>query len=177
MSDRLLKALLVMLLIAAPSLAQTAAELRRKYGEPKILSSKSSHILVLLYMVRPDITMTVKFGDSTGGRACEQRVEPYRTRTQNSRQVDVMDESEAEKVLEELAPAAERGRLIKSSNAEFGCSTVLFGDYERVMIAVTRRCAAQGGGTYSVKIRWKDAVCEQIDRQASKAEVARNELN
>jgi len=176
MSDRLLKALLVMLLIAAPSLAQTAAELRQKYGEPEILSRKSSQILIERYMVRGSITMTVKFGGRSG-RACELRIEPRRTRIQNSKRVDVMSEFEAEQVIKELAPMEERGRLIKSSNAEFGCSTVDFGDYERVMIAVTRRCAAQGGGTYSVKIRWKDTVCEQIDRQASVAEVAGNALN
>jgi hypothetical protein len=175
MSDRLLKALLVMLLIAAPSLAQTAAELRRKYGEPDTLSSKSSQILIERYMVRGSITMTVKFGGS--GRACELRIEPRRTRTQNSKRVDVMSEFEAEQVIKELAPMEERGRLIKSSNAEFGCSTVVFADYERVMIAVTRRCAEQGGGTYSVKIRWKDTVCEQIDRQASMAVVAGNSVN
>jgi hypothetical protein len=176
MSDRLLKALLVMLLIAAPSLAQTAAELRRKYGDPEILSHKSSQVLVERYMVRDNITMTVKYGGG-GERACELRIEPFRTKTQNSKRVDVMSEIEAHRVIEELSPKADRGRLIKSSNAEIGCSTVLFGDYERVMIAVTRRCAAQGGGTYSVKIRWKDTVCEQIDRQASVAEVAVNSLN
>lgn len=176
MSDRLLKALLLMLLIAAPSLAQTATELRHKYGEPQILSRKSSQILIERYMVRPSITMTVKFG-GTSGRACELHIGPRRTRIQNPKRADVMSQSEAEKIIEELAPSDERGRLIKSSNAEFGCSTVLFGDYERVMIAVTRRCEAQGGGTYSVKIRWKDAVCEQIDRQASATEVAGNLLN
>jgi hypothetical protein len=175
MSDKLLKALLVMLLIAAPSLAQTAAELRRKYGEPETLSHKSSQILIERYKVRPNITMIVKFGGSE--RACELRIEPFRTRTQNSKRVEAMLESEAQQVIEELAPDNERGRLIKTYNAEFGCSTVLFRDYERVMIAVTSRCEAQGGGTYSVKIRWKDTVCEQIDRQASVAEVAGNALN
>ncbi|HVG34157.1 MAG TPA: hypothetical protein VM911_13795 [Pyrinomonadaceae bacterium] len=176
MSDRLLKALLVMLLIAAPSLAQTAAELRHKYGEPERLSPKSSQILVERYMVRGSITMTAKFAGSSA-RACELRIEPRRTRTQNSKRVDVMSEFESEQVIKELAPDDARGRLIKSSNAEFGCSTVRFGDYERVMIAVTSRCEAQGGGTYFVKIRWKDTVCEQIDRQASMAVVNGNSVN
>ncbi len=177
MSDRLLKALLVMLLTAAPCLAQTSTELRRKYGEPEKLSPKSSQILVERYLVRGSINMTVKFGGGSNGRACELRIEPRRTRTQDGKRVEAMAEFAAEQVLEELAPMKERGRLIKTSNAEFGCSSVVFGDYERVMIAVTKRCAAQGGGTYSVKIRWKDSVCEQIDRQASAAAVALNSVN
>lgn len=175
MSDRLLKALLIVLLIAAPSLAQTSDDLRRKYGDPQVLSHKSSQILVERYTVRENIMLTVKFGG--GERACELRIEPRRTLTQNSKRVDVMPDSEAQEIIDELAPMEERGRSIKTADADIGCATVLFGDYERVMIAVTRRCAAQGGGTYSVKIRWKDTVCEQIDRQASASEVAENSVN
>jgi hypothetical protein len=174
MSDTLWKALLIILLVAAPSLAQSSAELRRKYGDPEILSHKSSQVLVVRYMVRENIMMTVKFGSSE--RACELRIEPRQTRTQNSRRVDVMSESEVERIIEELSPKAERGSLIKTADRNLGCSTVQFGDYERVMIAVTR-CAAQGGGTYSVKIRWKDTVCEQIDRRESISVAAANSVN
>jgi hypothetical protein len=175
MSDGLWKALLIMLLAAAPSLAQTSGELRRKYGDPEILSHKSSQVLVVRYIVRGNIMVTVKFGSNE--RACELRIEPRQTRTQNSRRVDVMAESEAEQIIEELSPKAERGRLIKTADRNLGCSTVIFGDYERVMIAVTRRCAAQGGGTFSVKIRWKDTVCEQIDRRESVSVAAGNSVN
>lgn len=172
MGDRLMKALLVMLILAASCFAQTPDELRRKYGKQEILSQKSSQILVERYMVRPGIMMTVKFGD--GGRACELRIEPRRTRTQNARRVEIIEAAAALHITEELAPALERGRLINTSDAQFSCASIIFRQYERVMIAVTERCAAQGGGTYSIKIRWKDTACEQIDRTDRAAEAVRS---
>ncbi len=177
MGERLFKALLIAILLAAPSLAQTSEELRRKYGEPETLSHKSSRILVERYTVGLDILLTVKFGKS--GRACELRIEPRPTQTRNGKPVDVMEVAEVRHVIEELAPEGARGRLIKTANAEFTCSSVVFQDYALVMIAVTTRCAGQGGGTYSVKIRWKDTMCERIDRRGSASEVAGNfsELN
>ncbi len=171
-NDRLVTALLLMLVVAAPCLAQTSTELRRKYGEPETLSQKSSRILVERYMVRPGIMMTVKFGD--GGRACELRIEPRRSQTQNARRVEIMEAAAAQQIIEDLAPASERGRLINTSDAQFSCASIIFQQYERVMIAVTTRCAAQGGGTYSIKIRWKDRACEQIDRTERATEAAKS---
>lgn len=170
-SDRLVTALLIMLVVAvAPCLAQTSTELRRKYGEPKTLSHKSSRILVERYTVRPNILMTVKFAD--GGRACELRIEPARTRTQNARRAEIIEAAAAEQIIQELTPSSERGRLINTSDAQFSCASIIFQQYERVMIAVTTRCAAQGGGMYSIKISWKDTACEQIDRTEKAAEAA-----
>jgi hypothetical protein len=165
MKDRLLKALLFMLLLAAPCLAQTPEEMRRRYGQPKILSHKSSQILVEQYRVGRDIMITVKYAD--GRRACELRVEARHDLTPGGVRADVIPTDEAYRLTEELSPTGARGRLIKSSNAEFGCSSVVYNEYEHVMIAVANRCTEQSGGTYSVTIRWKDRACEQIDRKAS----------
>jgi hypothetical protein len=170
----LLKALPVLLVLVAataPCQAQTREELRSKYGEPETLSHKSSEILIERYNVLTGVRMTVKFGD--GERACELRVEPLRTRLVNGRRIEVMKAFDAAMLTDELAPESKRGRLIKSSNAEFSCSTVVYNEYEHVMIAVTTLCAAQGGGVQSILIRWKERACEQIDRKENAPGAAR----
>ena len=163
MRDRLLKALLIMLWLGAPALAQTPDDLRHKYGKPKTLSHKSSEILVERYAVTTDIILTVKFADRL--RACHLRIEPTRAVLSGAVREPVVPTDAAYKLTEELAPASERGRLIKSTNVELGCSTVVYEEYERVMIATASRCTQQSGGVYSVNIRWKERACEQIDRR------------
>jgi hypothetical protein len=169
MKDRLLQALLLMFMIVAPCLAQTPDDLRRKYGKPETLSDKSSRILVERYAVGRDIMMTVKFADQR--RACQLRIEPHHARESGVRD-EVMPADEAYKLTEELAPTAERGRLIKTSNVGLGCSLVTYNEHERVMIAVATRCTQKNGGIYSVNIRWKDTACEQIDRTESASKAA-----
>jgi hypothetical protein len=171
--DRLLKALLLMFMTTSACLAQTPDDLRRKYGKPETLSLKSSQILVERYAVGRNITITVKFTDQR--RACQLRIEPPHS-TSGSVVNEVMPADEAYKITEELAPTAERGRLIKTSNVELGCSLVIYQEYERVMIATATRCSQKSGGTYSVNIRWKDTACEGIDRKesASKADGSLN---
>ena len=159
MGDRLIKALLVMLILAASCFAQTPDELRRKYGKPETLSHKSSQILVERYTIRPGIIMTVKFADYR--RACEMRIEPFRST--NSYGDQVIQAEDAYMITEELAPASKRGRTIKATNVGVECSWVAYNEYERVMIAVATRCSDWGGGTYSINIRWKHFACEQID--------------
>jgi hypothetical protein len=174
MRGTLLKALTVLLVLcaaAAPSWAQTRDELRSKYGTPETLSHKSSAILIERYKVLAGVRLTVKFGD--GERACELRIEPQRTRTVNCRRVEVIEAFDAAMLTDELVPDARRGHLIKSSNAEFSCSTVVYNEYEHVMIAVTTLCAGQGGGVQSILIRWKESACEQIDRKENARGAAR----
>lgn len=167
--DRLLKVLLFMCLIAAPCLAQTPSELRRKYGKPETLSHKSSQVLVERYKVGSNITITVKF--TAQGRACQLRIEPRPVQMDDPRDA-VIPSALAYKLTEDLAPTAARGRLIKSSNVELGCATVAYNEYEQVMIAVATRCTQKSGGTYSVNIRWKDTACEQIDSKESASKAA-----
>jgi hypothetical protein len=162
MRGGLLKTLIVMLLLAAPCVAQTRDQLRRKYGKPETLSHKSSTILVERYNVLTGIWMTVKFGD--GERACELRIEPQRTRPARIRRIQVIEAFDAAMLTDELAPESERGRSIKTSNVEFGCSSVVYNEYEHVMIAVVTLCPQQGGGVQSMTIRWKEKACERVDK-------------
>jgi hypothetical protein len=164
MSERLLKALLVMLLVAAPSLAQTSADLRRKYGEPETLSNKSSPNRIERYKLRPGVFMTVKFAGEDA--ICEMLFEPVRTSNERSGTSGVLAEDEVGRIVEEFAPVAKRGRpIIKLTRPGHDCTTVGYNEYEQVMILLIVRCEKQGGGTHSVKIRWKATACESINER------------
>jgi hypothetical protein len=111
------------------------------------------------------VHMTVKFVE--GERACELRLVPVQTGTSDAVHAKVIKAFDAAMLVDELVPDAKRGRLIKSSNAEFSCSSVVYNEYEHVMIAVVTICEAQGGGVQSIQIRWKERACEQIDRKGN----------
>ncbi|HYY57691.1 MAG TPA: hypothetical protein VE842_10195, partial [Pyrinomonadaceae bacterium] len=102
------------------------------------------------------------------------RIEPSHALQQPARSIEGMEAAEAEEITRELAPAPERGRLIQTSKARFGCSSVVYQEYERVRIAVATRCWLPSGAISSVKISWKEAACEQIDNEGHGAEVARS---
>jgi hypothetical protein len=168
MRGMLLKALPLLFLlavVAAPSRAQSRSELNGKYGRPETLSHKSSAILVERYNVLTGVRMTVKFVD--GERACELRLEPVRTATVNGGPSEVIKSFDAAMLVDELAPDAKRGRLIKTSNVNLSCSSVVYNEYEHVMIAVVTLCPAQGGGVQSIQIRWKERACERLERKES----------
>lgn len=164
MSERLLKALLVMLLVAAPSLAQTSADLRSKYGEPETLSNKSSPNRIERYRLRPGVFLTVKFAGEDA--ICEMLFEPVRASNARSGSTRVLSEDEARKIVEEFAPVARRGRsIIKMTRPGHECTSVTYNEYEQVMILLITRCEKQGGGIHSVKIRWKATMCEAINEK------------
>lgn len=162
MSDRLLKALLMMILLAAPCLAQTSAELRRKYGEPETLSKKSSPQRIERYRVRRGLSMTVSFAGET--EICEMTFEPERSPGDIRLADKVLAENEVDKIVEEFAPVAKRGQpIIKLTRPGHDCTTVGYNEYEQVMILVIVRCENKGGGVHSVKMRWKAKACESIN--------------
>lgn len=164
MSEKLLKALLVILLVAVPSLAQTSADLRRKYGEPETLSNKSSPNRIERYKLRPGVFMTVRFAGEDA--VCEMLFEPTRASNDRSNATKILLEDEARKIVEEFAPVARRGRsIIKLTRPGHDCTTVSYNEYEQVMILLIIGCEKRGGGVHSVKIRWKATKCEAINER------------
>jgi hypothetical protein len=158
-NDRLVKALLFILLIAVSCLAQTPDDLQRKYGKPETLSKKSSPDRIERYRVRPGLSMTVKFANEAA--ICEMIFEPNLSSKEDRVATRVLSEDEARKIVEEFAPVAKRGRdIIKMTRPGHDCTSVTYNEYERVMIAVITRCEERGGGIHSVKIRWKATACE-----------------
>jgi hypothetical protein len=67
----------------------------------------------------------------------------------------VMPRNTANEVLDEVVPATRRGKKGASYSAEYGCTSSDRVEYENVTVAILNRCERQGGGTYSINIRWK----------------------
>lgn len=141
--SQILKALVIVFLAVAPCVAQTRAELQRKY-----YSEDGEH-----YAVRPGVLMTVSF---TGeDRAREIVIEPQREQGKENDLFKGMAPAKLTKIINEVAPARERGRLIREYTFSGGCSEIRTSEYERVTISRTHSCAPSGGGDISATIRWK----------------------
>jgi hypothetical protein len=146
---RYLIALLALTLLgSAAGLSQTAGDLQKKYGPPDASGR---------YTVRPGIGLTVRPDES--GNAREVTIKPIDSSAdatgRASKKAPVMNPGVAREVLDEVAPASKRGQYEGAGNAEFGCASVDHLRYENVLISISNRCHQQGGGTYSINIRWK----------------------
>lgn len=105
-------------------------------------------------MVRSKIGLTGKFKKS--GKPIEIVIEPLKLSQEkglNRESSKIMSSEAAEEVLNEVIPAANRGNLIGKGNAEFGCTSSDYTQYEQVLINVVTRCEQQGAGTYFISIR------------------------
>ncbi len=129
---------------------QTRDEFRQKYGSPDAKG---------LYVVRYNIGLLVKYKQSQ--KPFEIVIKPLDLDTANISNPEkessskVMPSTEAEEVFNELVPIAKRGKEGKTMNAEFGCTSVDYTDYEQITTKIVKRCKQQGGGTYSIAVRWK----------------------
>lgn len=128
--------------------SQTSSDLQRKYGPPDALGR---------YIVRPGVGMTVRVNEK--GITTEMTVRPIRQATdladRKAEGAPVIKRDVAHAILSEIAPVAKRGRYKGTGNAEFGCTSVDHLDYEKALISISYRCSQQGGGTYSINVRWK----------------------
>lgn len=118
--------------------AQTPDELKQKYGSP---DSKG------IYIVRPNIGLLVKYKDNRN--ITEMLIKPFDS-------YSLMNSDEAEKVLDEVFPVAKRGKKGNSVDVVSGCLIDITTLYKLFSISIAKRCGtqAQGGGTYSISIRW-----------------------
>ena len=126
--------------------AQTQDAFRQKYGES---DSKGR------YKVRNNIGFSVKY--KRGITPSEMTIEPLNTgasKVGKDGMRSVMASDEAEQVLDELVPIGDRGKKLRSSNTSFSCTSVQLIYYEQLIVNMTKRCQPQGGGTYSINIRW-----------------------
>ena len=148
---RLLRVNLVVILwlIAAPVMAQTSTELRKRYGEPQSET----------YQVRPGIVLSVFYTKS--GQLCRMEISPQRQKVRLGLAAEVMPSDEVLRIIDELIPIDQRGRSIRKVTDTSGCNENLIAEYEKVIVSLSNRCQAQGGGTYSAIIEWKEAKCEK----------------
>ena len=133
---------LVFFAVVMIGMAQTRDEFKHKYGPPDAKGR---------YLVRPDIGFEVKYKQNR--TLSEMTIKPLSSENDGSKKV--MSSKLAEESLDELVPEKRRGEKTKEGVAEFGCTSVNYTEYELVKINTTKRCSAQGDGTYSINVRWK----------------------
>ncbi len=135
---------------AAVGAAQTRDELRQKYSLP---DSKG------YYTAKPNIRLLVQYNQNQS--ISEMIIEPIDSNTESTSSAEkkssnkVMPADKAEEVFDELVPVAKRGKKGNTGIAEFGCTSSEYSEYEQITTNIVKRCEQQGGGIYSITIRWK----------------------
>lgn len=109
--------------IATVGLAPTSRDLHDRYGQPDIER----------FRARPGISLTVEYGSDH--QACAMRIEPTKPLIHTVTSADtVMPEVEVSKILDEVAPTASRGELIKTGGFQASCGVGSVSEYENVSI-------------------------------------------
>lgn len=103
--------------------------------------------------MRPGVMMTVSF---TGeDRVREIVIEPQGVQTTEKSTGKGMSPARLTKIINEVVPTSERGRLLREFTFSGGCSDIRTSEYERVTISRTHNCGPEGGRGVSATIRWK----------------------
>src|SRR4051812_20453094 len=150
----LIGATLLLLLAALPVFSQTPEEFKKKYQQ-----LDETH-----YLIRADVVFYAEF---VGAQLCKMVIEPKSIFDASKRSNgikdlpgNIMPEKAAEEVIDELAPAAGRGRLIHSGSFESSCNQVSMEEYENISVSRTfHRCQKERGEVVAVTIRAKEAKC------------------
>jgi len=118
-------------LIATASvlLSPSSQDFHNLYGEPDRER----------FAARPGISLTVEYGSDH--LACSALIDPQPL-TYSEEHVPLMSSEGVSEVLEQVAPAAIRGKQISTSLTSIGCNQVCLTDYENVSIMrSTHNCA------------------------------------
>ena len=163
-----MKAILAILLIVLPVVAQTNSDFRQRYQSSEVGT----------YVVRPNIIMSVKFADEFLWKdyACEAVIKHEATTTSNEVSPITFSSESALEIIDEVVPIAQRGKLINELSVNGGCTGMRISMYERVIINRVTRCETAGGGTYQVSIKWKATWCEGKKRYLLKMVASPNKL-
>jgi hypothetical protein len=109
-------------LTAIVALAQTASELRARYGDPDVER----------FMVRPGITLMARYADDRA--ACEMVIEPLRSIIPHDESPTYMRPEVMTEIIDEVLPEAYRGKLLRSVVTKSGCNDLETKEYENVTI-------------------------------------------
>jgi hypothetical protein len=131
------------LLIVATSSAQTTTDLRQKYGPPDENGRYTVHRGVMLSV------------SAENGKIRLMRIDPDDSMPEAGRGSKLIAVAEANAVIDELAPAAQRGKHIRSIVFKVRCSSVAAEEYDQVMISISATECSENGGITSASIRWK----------------------
>lgn len=114
--------LLFLALFAVGACAQSASELKARYGDPDVER----------FLVRPGITLTVRYAaDQT---PCEMLIGPMRSIIPRNEAAIYMRPEVMTEIIDEVLPEANRGKLLRSFVTKSGCNEIETKEHENVTI-------------------------------------------
>lgn len=151
MKNSITHSVLFVLGIAVLALGQTPATVRGKYGPPDQRGRYTARDGIALEATFDGdgypMAMTIKPFDPEGVMNSPRKVRRY---------PKTMNKDIALEILKELVPSNTRGKQSALFVESHGCTSIKHEEHERVIISITSRCEAQGGGTYAVHIQWRN---------------------
>ncbi len=116
---------LLVLFLVLPSVvatAQSAGELKARYGDPDVER----------FLARPGITLMVRYADDRS--ACEMLIAPMRSIIPRNEAGTYMRPEVVTEIIDEVLPEANRGNLLRSLVTKSGCNDFETKEYENVTI-------------------------------------------
>jgi hypothetical protein len=115
--------LLLLCALAPVALSQTSEEFRQKYGKPTVET----------FSVQPKIVLTV--GYTADDQPCQIVLEPpHSIIPSTDERFDSMPTDAITKLMEDLSPPSQRGKLVQAYVTKSGCNSYDVREYERVKI-------------------------------------------
>ena len=154
----------VAFLMMAPAAPQDSLDFRARYGDPDVQR----------FAIRPDITMTVEYGDDH--KACILEIEPRQAFTRGTfPQAKTMPKEQMLQLLDEVDPPETRGAEIEPlfSNDFFAGAQCLvhgtIGRYTNASIGLTYIACdppmgGLSGGVEAATVRFKRPACESLTK-------------
>jgi hypothetical protein len=138
-----------LVVLASLATAPDSQELHNRYGEPTVER----------FTARPGISVVVEYGPDR--LACVLLIEPPQSILHQAEQLPLMPSRGVSEVLEEIAPAAIRGKEVTSGTVESGCNVSHLTEYENVFIMRTTHTCDASSKDQDVRttVRLKRGVC------------------
>jgi len=139
---------------ASVLLSQSSQDFHNRYGEPDRER----------FAARPGITLNVEYGSDH--LACYALIDPPRSLTSSEENVPLMSSEGVSEVLEEVAPAAMRGKEISTGLTQRGCNQFRITDYENVSIMRSTHTCDPSSHDQDIRtaITFKRAVCRKQNK-------------
>jgi len=137
-----------LLLVLFPKCCQTADDFTARYGYPDAEK----------FLVRPEITMTTKYGD--GQSACEMLIEPRNSGQRQSTKEPSMATAVVSEIIDELIPQWQRGSFLDHLIENMGAGEHQVFEYQNVTISrdFVRYLPVNQDEQFATIVR-KDGVC------------------
>lgn len=139
------------LIVAAGSLLLTPSsqDFRNRYGEPTMER----------FNARRGIGLTVEYG--TDRLVCQALIEPPQTLVHQEQQLPLMSSEGVTEILEEIVPAAIRGKEISTAIVQSGCNESRTTEFDAVRIMRTKHTCDSASRDQDVRtaVTFKRDIC------------------